>query len=215
MRKLIAVLAICAVGAGCSANAENTADKKPLKTDAAGHVIAEGDNWSGAGGRTGDNDGDGRPDEGTDPKDLAKAYDIMKCGVPPTLTPEQKEQLPPGFDPDDAFPEPANDFPMRASVTPGKGDAGDDVTITVIAPGQANALIVVFGRFFDKEHHGMRAAQFADATGRATLKGPIPKDAPVGIATIAVSASKRNAATGKQETALKTLKFTVTGPKCR
>ena len=120
------------------------------------------------------------------------------------------KNLPPGYNPNQPFGQPKNDFPITASISPSKGDPGTMVTVNAMAAGQANALMVLFVRFFDKAHHGMRAAKFADALGRVTFNGPIPNDAPVGVATVVVAAS-----TNQNKSAQALTKFTVTGPGCQ
>jgi hypothetical protein len=205
MKKIGLVLIVAlAFGACSSGNATKAGRERPKRTDDAGHLIATGQDWSGAGNRTGDV---------VDPKATpltSSLYKVLPCGVPPTLSPEQEKALPPNYDPYSGFPPAKNDFDIQASISPEKGDPGTRTTITATAVGRPGALIVIVARFFDGKHHGMRAAQFADALGRATLTGPIPKDAPVGIVTIAVSASTRD-----KKSSLETVRFIVTGPGCR
>lgn len=202
----LAILAACGGGSGDgSATATTT-----VRRDAVGNVIKPGQDWSGvgterSGGGTPSSDGGAGADGGEQ---------ALQCEFP-TTTPEQGEaieNLPPEAreHAENPFGEPANDFPIEASIKPDKGDPGTVVKIEALAVGQPNALIVILTQFSDRDHHGMRAAKFADATGRAVLEGPTPETAPPGPATVSVSAT--NSTT--DQSALKVLEFQVTGPGC-
>jgi len=203
-RRLIVVLlavAVLATGSSCSHRSKSDT---PLTTDQAGNPIPSGLDWS-----------PGKPGATPAPNPYASltgktALDILRrCGVPPTLSPEQEKNFPKGVNPNQPFPKPKNDFVLEAKVTPTKGDRGTIMSIDATAVGQPNALIVVIVHYFDNKAHGAKGAEIADALGHATVKGPVPNDAPVGVATIAVSAS-----TKQSKSAVKMLKFTVTGPGC-
>lgn len=207
MRKIAVVLVLLSFLAGCGG--------KPQRKDSAGNVIAAGQDWS-IGKK------DARPKAlptpaGSFSPDAIKAFGrraierYYKCGVPPTLKPEQREGLPEGIDPNSGMPPPKNDFPLHVTITPTKGDPETPTRLTAVAPGQPGVRVVMVARFFDGDHHGMRAAKVGDLTGRAVFDGPVPKDAPKGLAYIYVSASIPNS----KKSALKSVKFVVTGPGCR
>ena len=198
---LLLGLAVLAFGSSCSHSAKSDT---PVRTDEVGNPIPSGLDWSpGKAGAT--------PAANPYANLTSKtALDrLKKCGVPPTLSPDQQKQFPAGVNPNQPFGAPKNDFALNASVKPAKGDRGTVMTIDVTAVGQPYALVVVVVHYFDNKSHEAKGAKFADALGHATVKGPVPNDAPVGIATIAVSASTR-----QNKSAVKELKFTVTGPGC-
>jgi hypothetical protein len=196
-------------GWSCSKGSER-AERK----DSAGNGIEAGQDWSAgkAGSKAGSSTGDREFSEGelrAFGREALTRYE--KCGVPPTLKPEQLKSVPEGFDPYSGMPPPDNDFPLKASITPAKGDPGTITKITVVAAGQPKVRVVMVARFFDGDHHGMRAAKVADLTGRTTFEGPVPEDASKGLAYIYISASTQEE---EPKSALKSLKFIVTGPGC-
>lgn len=213
MTRTISV-AVLLLAAACGGGGSDAADdaERTARTDSAGNVIEADADWSGVG------DPGDASDAGEDNEENAaaaggagdRAEDAEPpCGVP-TTTPEQSEvQAPPGFDPDAPLTEPNNDFPMEATISPSRGDPGETVKVSVVAVGQPNAMVAMLARFYDGHHHGMRAAKFADATGRAVFEGPVPESAPVGISKITVSVSNQN-----EQSALAVLDFVVTGPGC-
>ncbi|HLG01041.1 MAG TPA: hypothetical protein VI916_11245 [Acidimicrobiia bacterium] len=185
-------------------------ESRTERTSLDGRPLRAGEDWNGTGvagslsEQTGGASGDGSG--GADGGGTA-------TGATPATTPygcagTEQEDPPPEF----ANPlggTPNNDFVLKATITPLRGDAGSEVTIDVVAVGEPKALAVIAASFYDQEDHGMKAAKFTDATGRAQFKGPIPRDAPIGWAAIAVSVSTRD-----NESAVDILNFIVTGPGC-
>jgi hypothetical protein len=183
------------------------------RIDPLGNVVPEGQDWSpeghGEGSRTTATADPGAGAAGDDTRRPGITVDSRNpCGTT-TIPDYDPAQAPPGFDPKAPLAEPANDFPMTATISPEEGDRGSKVTITAIAVGKPNALATVLGRFYDRDGHGMQANKFTDATGRATFEGYVPDDAPMGETRIAVAVNTRSG-----ESAVKTLRFLVTGPGC-
>lgn len=132
----------------------------------------------------------------------------LHCGLPTAGPPSP----PPGqTPPSTAFPEPINDFPLKATLKPARGDPGDQFKVSVTA-GRPGALIVVFAVWSDGKDHDVRRADFADLTGHAEFQLKVPAGIPPGQARIVVSA---NFTVGDHtETALIRELYIVTGPGC-
>lgn len=203
---MVAVYLAGACGGSGGAERADDANNEP-RVDANGNPIEAGQDWSGVGGSS--RDEDNAAPVPTAPSDGAGSSGEVDCGVP-TTTPEQAGlPAPPGFDPDEPLSDADDDFPIRATLNHDRGDRGTLLKIDVTAVGQPNALVVVLARFYDGDHHGLRGAKFTDVAGRATLEGPVPESAPFGIVKITVTASTEDG-----RSALEVLDFVVTGPGC-
>jgi hypothetical protein len=207
-RRWVAALVIAAIAiSGCGGSrGARAGGRDGQRRDEFGHLIAAGEDWARAGTRA--------PKSGEETSrgsTATKQGKTRDCGNP--TAPPAPSGIPkfPGYDYENPFGKPDNDFQMKFEVSPAKGDPLTVVSMEVTAVGVPRAHVVIFAHFYDGDHHGLRAAKIADLTGRAVFKGPIPKNAPVGVATIAASASTANG----ERSALATEKFIVTGPGCR
>ena len=216
-----AIALVALVGCGGSgggpddAAGRTTSTGRTPRTDLLGNVVPEGQDWSPEGhGEGSETTATAAPDTavaGAEDRSRRPGITVSSrnpCGT--TTIPEyDPAAAPPGFDPDAPLSEPDNDFTMQATITPVEGDRGAAITIRALAVGKPNALATVLASFADRDPHGLQAAKFTDATGQATFEGHIPDDAPMGEARIAVAVNTRSG-----ESAVKTLRFLVTGPGC-
>lgn len=217
MRRVVALAAclglLASACGGSSGSGEEAGESTPA-TDSYGNPVEPGHDWSGAGRGTGAAGGSTSTGAGgDDAAGGAGANGGGGSGSTPSTVPfgcaEGQGEEPPPDAPGPLADTSSNDFALKAVMTPIRGDAGTEMTIEITAVAAPDALVAIVASFYDSSDHGMRAAKFTDEAGRARFKGPIPADAPVGWAAIAVSVTTRD-----ERSAVDIVNFVVTGEGC-
>lgn len=175
--------------------------------------VEAGDGSDGAASASGVGDGDGQA-RSLAAKGASTTLDPrgegpgLHCGLPTATAPTTPDGVSP---PSTAFARPVNDFPLEATLKPGRGDPGDKVKLAVTA-GRPGALIIVFGAWTDGKDHGTRYSAFADVAGHSEFSFKVPAGIPPGQARIVVSANFKVA--DETQSAMVQETFIVTGPGC-